>query len=121
VTDLQQWLLAFGVLKGSAHPQESMAFLKFVMTKDSQTRLTQALQGAVRKGVTWPAAMADGAAASTAATVVLDQADGGMALQAEFTKNVLYADVLPVFLGQATIADFPAKISADAKNYWASH
>ncbi len=121
VTDLQQWLLAFGVLKGSAHPQEFMAFLKFVMTKDSQTRLTQALQGAVRKGVQWPAAMADGAAASTTTTVVLDQADGGMALQAEFTKNVLYADVLPVFLGQATIADFPAKISGDAKNYWASH
>jgi len=34
---------------------------------------------------------------------------------------VLFFDVLPVFLNQATIADFPAKISADAKNYWASH
>jgi ABC-type glycerol-3-phosphate transport system substrate-binding protein len=121
VTDLQQWLLAFGVLKGSAHPQEAMAFMKFVMTKDSQTRLTQELQGAVRKGVVWPAAMADGATASTNATLVLDHADGGTALHAEFTKNVLFADVLPVFLGQATIADFPAKISADAKNYWASH
>jgi hypothetical protein len=98
-----------------------MAFLKFVMTNESQTRMTQALQGAVRKGVEWPAAMADGAVASTNATTVLDHADGGTAMYAEFTKNVLFFDVLPVFLNQATIADFPAKISADAKNYWASH
>jgi len=120
-SDLQQWALAFGILKSSTHPAEAQAFLKFVMTKESQTRLTQALQGAVRKGVTWPAAMADGAAASEKTTLVLDHADGGTALHAEFTKNVLFADVLPVFLGQATIADFPNKISADAKNYWASH
>lgn len=121
VNDLQQWLLAFGVLKSSAHPAEAQAFLKFVMTNESQTRMTQALQGAVRKGVEWPAAMADGAVASTNATTVLDHADGGTAMYAEFTKNVLFFDVLPVFLNQATIADFPAKISADAKNYWASH
>jgi ABC-type glycerol-3-phosphate transport system substrate-binding protein len=121
VTDLQQWLLAFGVLKSSAHPAEAQAFLKFVMTTESQTRMGQSLQGLVRKGVEWPAAMADGAVASTNATTVLDHADGGTALYAEFTKNVMFADVLPVFLGQATIADFPAKISADAKNYWASH
>jgi ABC-type glycerol-3-phosphate transport system substrate-binding protein len=120
-TDLQQWLLAFGILKSSTHPAEAQALLKFVMTKESQTRLTQALQGAVRKGVTWPAAMADGATASEAATTVLDHADGGTALHAEFTKNVFFADALPVFLGQATIADFPNKIAADAKNYWASH
>ncbi len=120
-TDLQQWLLAFGVLKDSKYPAEAQAFLKFVMTKESQTRLTQALQGAVRKGVEWPAAMADGATASTNATAVLDHADGGIALQAEFTNNVLWTHVLPVFLGDATVADFPAKMSADAKNYWASH
>jgi len=120
-SDLQQWLLAFGILKSTTHPAEAQAFLKFVMTKESQTRLTQALQGAVRKGVTWPAAMQDGATASESATTVLDQADGGTALHAEYTKNVLYADVLPVFLGTAKIEDFPAKIAADAKNYWASH
>ena len=120
VTDLQQWLLAFGVLKSSAHPAEAQEFLKFVMTKDSQTRMTQALQGAVRKDVEWPAAMADGAVASTNATTVLDHADGGTALYADFTKNVLFFNVLPVFLGQATIADFPAKMSADAKNFWAN-
>jgi raffinose/stachyose/melibiose transport system substrate-binding protein len=121
VTDLQQWALAFGILKSSTHPAEAQAFIKYVMTKESQARLAQALQGVVRKGVDWPAAMADGAAASATADVVLDHADGGTALHAEFTKNVMFADVLPVFLGQATIADFPAKISADAKNYWASH
>lgn len=121
VTDLQQWLLAFGILKDTAHPEEAKAFLKFVMTTESQTRLTEALQGAVRKGVKWPAAMADGATASEIATAVLDHNDGGTANYAEFTKNVYYANVEPVFLGQATIADFAAKMSADAKNYWASH
>jgi hypothetical protein len=114
-------MLAMAVLKATTHPAEAQAFLKFVMSNASETRLTQAIQGPVRKGVTWATPMADGAAASTNATAVLDQADGGTALYAEYTKNVLYADVLPVFLGQATIAAFPAKISADAKAYWASH
>jgi raffinose/stachyose/melibiose transport system substrate-binding protein len=121
VTELQQWLLAFGILKDTAHPAEAEAFLKFVMTTESQTRLTQALQGAVRKGVTWPAAMADGATASENATVVLDNVDGGTANYAEFTRNVLYADVLDVFLGNATVEDFPTKMSSDAATYWASH
>jgi ABC-type glycerol-3-phosphate transport system substrate-binding protein len=120
VTDLQQWLLSFGILKGSAHPAEAQAFLKFVMTKESQQRLVTALRGVTRKGVQWPAPMADGATASTNATLVLDHVDGGVALYAEFIQNVLFADFQPVFLGQATIADFPAKISTDAKNYWAS-
>ena len=120
VNDLQQWPLAFGVLKGTAHPAEAQMFLKFVMTKESQTRLGKALQGLVRKGVEWPAAMADGAVASANATKVLDHADGGTAMHPEFTKNVLFFDVLPVFLGQATIADFPAKMSVDAKNFWAN-
>ena len=121
VTDLQQWMLAMGILKSTTHPKEAQAFLKFVMSNASETRLTQAIQGPVRKGVTWPTPMADGAVASTNASTVLDHADGGTALYAEYTKNVLFADVLPVFLGQATIAAFPAKISADAKAYWASH
>ena len=120
-TDLQQWPLAFGVLKSTTHPKEAEAFLKFVMTKESQTRLTQALQGVVRKGVDWPAAMADGATASANATVVLDHADGGTALHAEFAKNLFQATVVKVFLGQEAISDFPAQMSADAKNYWASH
>ena len=120
-TDLFEWLLAFGILKSTAHPQEAEAFLKFVMTQDSQTRMTQALRGVVRKGVPWPAAMADGYTASTNATTVLDEIDGANVLYPDFATNVFAADVIPVFLGQATIASFPARISADAKNYWASH
>jgi raffinose/stachyose/melibiose transport system substrate-binding protein len=120
VTDLQQWLLAFGVLEDTAHPEEAMLFLKYVMTYDSQTRLTEALQGAVRRGVEWPAAMADGAIASENASNVLDHIDGGTALYAEFTNNVLYFNVLPVFLGTESVADFPATMSAAAKNYWAN-
>lgn len=118
VTDLQQWLLAFGVLEDTAHPEEAMLFLKYVMTYDSQTRLTEALQGAVRRGVEWPAAMADGAIASENASNVLDHIDGGTALYAEFTNNVLYFNALPVFLGGKPVADFPATMSAAAKNYW---
>jgi len=91
------------------------------MTQDSQTRMTQALRGVVRKGVPWPAAMADGYTASTNATTVLDEIDGANVLYPDFATNVFAADVIPVFLGQATIASFPARISADAKNYWASH
>jgi ABC-type glycerol-3-phosphate transport system substrate-binding protein len=119
-TDLQQWLLAMGILKSSAHPKEAQEFLKFVMTKESQQTLANALQGVVRKGVNWPEAMADGAKASVDATLVLDHADGGTALQAEFTKNVLFANVLPVFLGDEAIADFPETMSSAAKNYWAN-
>ena len=82
---------------------------------------SQIVKGVVRKGVAWPAAMADGAKASEAATVVLDHADGGTALHAEFAKNLFQATVVKVFLGQEAISDFPAQMSADAKNYWASH
>ena len=119
-TDLQQWALAFGILKDTKHPAEAQEFLKFVMTKESQKRLVEALQGAVRKGVEWPAPMADGATASANATTVLDHNDGGTALYPEFTKNVYYANVLPVFLGQAKVEDFSTKMSTDAKNYWAN-
>ena len=69
----------------------------------------------------WPTTTADGFTAAAHATTVLDHTDGGSALYAEYIKNVLYADYLAVFLNKASIADFPAKISADAKNYWASH
>jgi len=119
-TDLQQFLLSMGVLKSSAHPEEAKAFMKFLMTTESQTRMNQAMRGLVRKGVDWPASMADGALASTNATTVLDNADGGSALYAEFTKNILYYHVLNVFLGQTTLADFPATMSAAAKTYWDS-
>ena len=33
-TDLQQWLLAFGILKNTTHPAEAQEFMKFVMTTD---------------------------------------------------------------------------------------
>ena len=121
MTDLQQWLLAFGIVKATQHPKEAEQFLKFVMTNASQTRMTQAIQGAVRKGVTWPTPMADGAVASTNATLALDHADGGTALHAEYTTNVLFADYTKGFLGTLSIPDFITKLSADSKTYWASH
>ena len=43
VTDLQEWLFAFGVIKTTQHPHEAMDFLKFVMTNDSQKRIVQGL------------------------------------------------------------------------------
>jgi raffinose/stachyose/melibiose transport system substrate-binding protein len=121
VTDLQRWLISFGIVKGTQHPQEAELFLKFVMTKDSQTRLTQAMQGVTRTGVTWPAAMADGQVASAAATLALDHADGGTALHAEYTANILFADYMKAFLGTVSIPDFITKLSADSKTYWSSH
>ncbi len=65
--------------------------------------------------------MADGAAASTNATLALDHADGGTALYAEYTTNVLFADYTKGFLGTLSIPDFITKLSADSKTYWASH
>jgi raffinose/stachyose/melibiose transport system substrate-binding protein len=117
-TDLQQWTLAFGILKDTKHPAEAQEFIKFILTTESQKRLGQAWQGVVRKGVDWPEPMMDGARASEAATGVLDHVDGGTALYAEFTKNVLYTNALAVFLGQMPVSDFADKMSADAKNYW---
>jgi len=119
-TDLQQWLLAMGILKDSKYPAEAKMFLKFVMTTESQNRLVQAIQGPVRKGIKWATPMADGAAASEQASAVLDHNDGGTALYAEFTKNVLYTNVLDVFLGTKPVEGFADTMSAAAKNYWAS-
>ena len=120
VTDLQQWLLAYGILADSEHPEEAKLFMKYVMTYDSQARLAEALQGLVRKGVEWPGPMADGALASENATDVLDHVDGGTASYAEFTNNVLYFHFLPAFLGEEPAEDFGTTMAAAAKAYWDS-
>jgi raffinose/stachyose/melibiose transport system substrate-binding protein len=120
-TDLQEALLSLAILKNSKHPTEAGMFLKFMMKADSQKLMVTQLRGATRKGVDWPAAVADGYKAVNAATAVLDEQDGGAYLHAEFTNNVLNANLVPVVMGKVAPADFSAKMAADAKTYWASH
>jgi ABC-type glycerol-3-phosphate transport system substrate-binding protein len=110
-----------GIVKATKHPAEAELFLKFLMTADSQKAFVAGLRSSTRQGVDWPPAVKDAQTASENVTTILDDADQGTYLHAEFVNNVLYADVEPVFLGTAKVADFAAKISADAKTYWSNH
>jgi ABC-type glycerol-3-phosphate transport system substrate-binding protein len=120
-TDLQQALLSIGVIKASKHPQEAELFIKFLLTAQSQKLMTAQLRSSTRKGIPWPAPVMDAYNAVAGTTQILDEMDGGAYLYAEFTNNVLTADIVPVIQTKATVAAFPAKMSADAKNYWANH
>jgi hypothetical protein len=83
--------------------------------------MTAQLRSSTRKGIPWPAPVMDAYNAVAGTTQILDEMDGGAYLYAEFTNNVLTADIVPVIQTKATVAAFPAKMSADAKNYWANH
>ncbi len=122
VDDLHPWLLSFMILKQSEHPKEVFEFFKYIMTKENQTIMAQeALVGVTRKGVDWPASLADGATASASAKTALLHIDGGTAYHPEFTKNVLYVNLTPAFMGNMTPEDFSSKMAADAKTYWTTH
>jgi len=121
VTDLYEWLGTMAILKGTKHPQEAEEFLKFVMTKESETTYSAQLRGNTRKGVEWPKAMGDGYTAASNATAVWGDFEGGEVLYADLLTTVIKPPIYDTFLGNKPVDQFPDTESAAAKNYWATH
>jgi raffinose/stachyose/melibiose transport system substrate-binding protein len=120
IDDLQSWLLAAMIMKDSKHPAEAFEFLKFMMTKESQSQMAEvALQGVTRVGVDWPEQIADGAAAAASAKDGLLHVDGGTAFYAEFTTTVLNQPFLDAFYKRITPEEFGNTMAEKAAEYWA--
>jgi raffinose/stachyose/melibiose transport system substrate-binding protein len=119
ITDLELWTEAFMILKDSEHPKEAFDFLKFVMSKENQTMMTNESGSAVTgKDIVWEAKLADAQKIGDTATDVLMHFDGGVAYHANFVKNVLNLNLVPAFFNKMTPEDFSSKMAEAAKTYW---
>ena len=110
------------ILKDSPHPAEASDFLKFIMTKENQKIMVDVgIVGVTRKGVDWPAAVADGETAAANAKELYLDGDGGTALHPDILNNVLTPHHLEVFLGKITAQQFADTMASESKTYWSSH
>ncbi len=119
-TDLGTFILSFMILKDTEHPKEAFEFLKFLMTKDSQTQMVKTgIVGVTRKGVAWPASLAEAQAAAEGATSLFGHGDGLQGSNAEYFVKVLRDPFNAMFIGQVTPEKFVEKLAADSVAYWA--
>ena len=119
-SDLQAFILSFLILKDSEHPKEAFEFLKFMLTKDAQQRMVEkGIVGVTRKGVQWPANIAEAQTAAENATVVFGEGDGLQGSNAEYWVKVLRDPFHAMFVGQVTPEQFVEKLVADSVTFWA--
>ena len=118
-TDLQVALLSMMVLKNAPHPEETIEFLKYLMSEEAQKSLVEnGNVGVTRKGVAWPEVLKDAYEAASNATE-LTNIYGGLSINyADFYTTVLASDHDKMFLGQMSPEDFVKKMSEDTKKYW---
>jgi raffinose/stachyose/melibiose transport system substrate-binding protein len=118
--DLMIYLLSFMIVKDSSHPSEAFEFLRFIMTKDNQQKMTnEAFVGVTRVGVPWAPIIQDGATAASNATAIFGMVDGATALYPEFVNNILQVNWSKLFLGDLKPEEFVDKMATDAQDYWA--
>lgn len=119
-TDLQVALLSMMVLKDSAHADEAVDFLKYLVSEEAQKiMVSQGNVGVTRNGVEWPAILADAYTASKNATA-LSNIYGGVGINyADFYTTVLGPQHDKMFLGQISPEDFVKLMAAETKKYWA--
>lgn len=118
-TDLQVALLSMAVLKDAPHPEETVAFLKFLMSEEAQKILVeQGNVGVTRKGVAWPSILEEAHKAAENATAVTN-IYGGLSIDyADFYTTVFSPEQNYMFLGQKTPEDFVKIMAAATKKYW---
>lgn len=120
-TDLQVALLSMGVLKDAPHPEETVSFLKFLMSEEAQKILVeQGNVGVTRKGVAWPPILKEAYDAAESATV-LTNIYGGLSIDyADFYTTVFSPEQNKMFLGQKSPEDFIKTMADATKAYWES-
>ena len=121
-TDLEVALIGMMVLKDSPNAEEAAQFLKYVVSEEAQKVMVETgVVGVTRKGVEWPAIIADGATSAAEATA-LSNFSGGLALYyPDFNSNVAKPEYNKMFLGQATPEEFVATMVAATAEYWKAH
>ena len=118
-TDLQVALLSMMVLKTAANPKEATDFIKYVVSDSAQKTLVKEGQiGATRKGVAWPAALADAQKAASEATGLSNFGGGLKMSYPEFTATVLAPEFNKMFLGDITGQQLIATLASKTKEYW---
>jgi len=121
-TDLQVALLSMAVLKSSPNAAEAADFLNYLMSEDAQKVLVkEGGVGVTRKGIAWPAILADAYTSAVDATA-LSNFGGGLGLtRPEFYSVVFKPEFNKMFLGQTTPEELVAKLVASTKQYWTDH
>jgi ABC-type glycerol-3-phosphate transport system substrate-binding protein len=120
-TDLQVALLSMMVLKTAPNPKEAVDFVKFVVSEQAQKILvTEAQVGPTRKGVAWPAILADAEKSAREATA-LSNFGGGLGMtHPTFSATVLEPEFNKMFLGEGTPQQLVTLLAAKTKAYWAA-
>ena len=121
-TDLQVALIGMMVLKDSPNAAEAADFVKYLVSEDAQkVMVAEGVVGVTRKGVEWPAILADGAKSAADATA-LSNFGGGLSLYyPEFASNIFKPEYNKMFLGQSSPEEFVATMVAATAEYWKSH
>ncbi len=121
VADTQALLLAFMIVKDTAHPDEAAEFLRFIMTKENQQLMAdQALVGVTRIGVPWSEAITDAEEAAMNAESVFPDVDGVYARYPEFLTTVLWINYADLWQGKITPEEFSEHMATQSAEYWAS-
>ena len=117
-TDMEVALLSMAVLKTSPHPQEAVAFLRYLMSDEAQKVLVATGGvGVTRKGVAWPATLVDAQTAAAQASSLTSR-DGGLNIKyADFATTVLGPEHNKMFLGVTTPEQFVATLIEKTKEY----
>ncbi len=120
-TDLMAFILSFMILKDTEHPQEAADLLKFIVSKESQqTMVDMGVVGVTRKGVTWPANIAEAQVAAENATAVFGEGDGLQGSNAEYWTKILRDPNNSMFVGQTTPEQFVESLVKDSAAFWAN-
>ena len=120
-TDMMAFILSFMILKDSEHPAEASELLKFLVTKESQQLMVEkGVVGVTRKGVAWPANIAEAQIAAENATAVFGEGDGLQGSNAEYWTKVLRDPNNSMFVGQMTPEEFVDGLVADTIAFWAN-
>lgn len=118
-SDLQVALLSLMILKSSTQQKEALDFAKFVVGEKAQLIMVKLGQvGVTRKGVAWPANLADAEKSAREATA-LSALGGGISLvQPEFAATVMYPEFNKFFLGETTARQLTETLASKTKAYW---
>jgi len=118
-SDLQVSLLSMMVLKTSPNPKEAIDFMKFVVSEQSQKTLVKdGNVGSTRKGIAWPAVIADAEKSAREATALSNVSGGLKMTYPEFAATVLAPSFNKMFLGEITPQQLVSTLSIKTKEYW---
>jgi ABC-type glycerol-3-phosphate transport system substrate-binding protein len=120
-THVEVLQVTYVLLKDSKVKTEAEDFIKFMLSKASQTEYSaNALRPAVNKSVDWPKQLADAHAIATGATLVMAEDNGVKAKYPDYVSNILEPVNTKAFLGDLTPEQFVDELVKQTKNYWAS-